>query len=106
MEHVIEASSAAWAMEAAYVIMRLPNKLKVLFKEWLAEHYPQRAEHVMSIVRQMRGGRENDPNFGTSMSGKGNYAELLQKRFAFAYRRFGNYLCEDPHPDFLRFRPP
>src|SRR6202008_491114 len=89
MEHVLEAAAAAGAREAAYVIMRLPNELKTLFKEWLAEHYPQRAEHVMSIVRQMRGGRENDPNFGTRMSGTGNYAELMQKRFDIACRRFG-----------------
>ena len=61
MEHVLEAAAAAGASEAAYVIMRLPNELKVLFKEWLAEHYPQRAEHVMSIVRQMRGGKRKRP---------------------------------------------
>ena len=79
MEHVLEAAAAAGAREAAYVIMRLPNELKTLFKEWLAEHYPQRAEHVMSIVRQMRGGRENDPNFGTRMTGTGNYAELMRE---------------------------
>ena len=88
MEHVLEAAAAAGATEAAYVIMRLPNELKVLFKEWLAEHYPQRAEHVMSIVRQMRGGKENDPNFGSRMSGTGNYAELMEKRFDIACRRF------------------
>ena len=81
MEHVVEAAAAAGAKEAAYVILRLPYELKAVFKEWLAEHYPQRAEHVMSIVRQMRGGRDNDPSFGTRMSGTGNYAELIEKRF-------------------------
>src|SRR5687767_10168812 len=63
LEHVLEAAAAAGAAEAAYVIMRLPNELKDLFKEWLAEHYPQRADHVISIVHQMRGGRDNDPRF-------------------------------------------
>src|SRR5437667_174168 len=57
LEEVLEAASAAGAAEAAYVIMRLPNELKELFKEWLAAHYPERAGHVISIVRQMRGGR-------------------------------------------------
>ena len=111
MEHVLEAAAAAGASEAAYVIMRLPNELKTLFKEWLAEHYPQRAEHVMSIVRQMRGGRENDPNFGTRMSGTGNYAELMEKRFDIACRRFGLNARdgagrERPALDCSRFRPP
>jgi DNA repair photolyase len=111
MEHVLEAAAAAGAREAAYVIMRLPNELKVLFKEWLAEHYPHRAEHVMSVVRQMRGGRENDPNFGTRMSGTGNYAELMEKRFDIACRRFGLNAHEGagrepPSLDSSRFRPP
>jgi DNA repair photolyase len=106
MEHVLEAASAAGAKEAAYVIMRLPNELKTLFKEWLAEHYPQRAEHVMSIVRQMRGGRENDPNFGTRMSGTGNYAELMEKRFAIACKRYGVNVRETADLDCSRFRPP
>jgi DNA repair photolyase len=89
LEHVLEQAAAAGAAEAAYVIMRLPNELKVLFKEWLAAHYPQRAEHVISIVHQMRGGRDNDPRFGSRMTGTGNYAELIEKRFDIACRRFG-----------------
>src|SRR5687767_8808588 len=110
MEHVLEAAAAAGASEAAYVIMRLPNELKALFKEWLAEHYPQRAEHVISIVRQMRGGRDNDPSFGSRMTGTGNYAELMEKRFDIACRRFGlnghGAGREPPELDCSRFRPP
>jgi DNA repair photolyase len=110
MEHVLEAAAAAGAAEAAYVILRLPYELKAVFKEWLAEHYPQRAEHVMSIVRQMRGGRENDPSFGSRMSGTGNYAELMQKRFDIACRRLGlnghGAGREPPELDCSRFRPP
>jgi DNA repair photolyase len=106
MEHVLEAAAAAGATEAAYVILRLPHELKAVFKEWLAKHYPDRAEHVMSIVRQMRGGRENDPNFGTRMSGTGNYAELMEKRFDIACRRFGLNLRETADLDCRRFRPP
>ena len=106
MEHVLEAAAAAGAKEAAYVVMRLPHELKTLFKEWLAEHYPRRAEHVMSIVRQMRGGKENDPNFGTRMSGTGNYAELMEKRFDIACRKHGINRREAPDLDCSRFRPP
>ena len=110
MEHVLEAAAAAGAEEAAYVIMRLPNELKDLFKEWLAAHYPDRAQHVISIVRQMRGGRDNDPRFGTRMSGTGNFAELIAKRFEIACRKYrlnehgaGRRRAE---LDCSRFRPP
>src|SRR5205807_2949143 len=72
MEHVLEAAATAGAGEAAYVVMRLPNELKDLFKEWLAAHYPERAGHVISIVHQMRGARDNDPRFGTRTRGTGN----------------------------------
>src|SRR2546422_605214 len=89
MEHVLEAASAAGAEEAAYVIMRLPNELKDLFKEWLAAHYPERAAHVISIVHQMRGGRDNDPRFGSRMTGTGLFAELIEKPFDITCRRSG-----------------
>ncbi len=110
MEQVLEAAAQAGAREAAYVIMRLPNELKTLFKEWLADHYPERAEHVISIVRQMRGGRENYPGFGTRMSGTGKFAELVERRFEIACRRFGlndhGAGREPPALDCSRFRPP
>src|SRR6267378_2034368 len=110
MEQVLEAAAAAGADEAAYVIMRLPNELKDIFKEWLAAHYPERAQHVISIVRQMRGGRDNDPRFGTRMSGTGNFAELIAKRFEIACRKY--HLNEHgagrrrTELDCSRFRPP
>jgi DNA repair photolyase len=110
MEHVLEEAAAAGASEAAYVIMRLPNELKDLFKEWLAAHYPQRAEHVISIVRQMRGGRDNDPNFGSRMTGTGNYADLIEKRFDIACRKFRLNGHGAPRQraelDCTRFKPP
>src|SRR6267378_3861579 len=110
LEEVLEAAAAAGAAEAAYVIMRLPNELKELFKEWLAAHYPERAAHVISIVRQMRGGRDNDPRFGSRMTGTGLFAELIEKRFEIACRRFGlNGHCagrKPPSLDCSRFRPP
>jgi len=110
LEHVLEEESKAGALEAAYVIMRLPNELKTLFKEWLAEHYPERAEHVISIIHQVRGGKDNDPRFGTRMTGTGNFAELIEKRFDIACRRFGlnghGAGRRSPELDCSRFTPP
>jgi len=108
IEEVLEAAAAAGATAAGYIILRLPFEVKVLFKEWLAHHYPERAQHVISIVRQIRGGRENDPRFGTRMTGTGNYAELIEKRFRIACRRFGlNRERRGEQPlDCSRFRTP
>jgi DNA repair photolyase len=111
MEHILEAAAAAGATMAGWIMLRLPNEVRPLFKEWLAHHYPQRADHVISIVRQVRGGRENDPRFGSRMSGSGNFAELIERRFAIACRRLG-LNSDDDHMnprdglDCSRFRPP
>jgi len=108
IEEVLEAAAAAGATAAGYIVMRLPHEVKPLFREWLAAHYPLRAEHVMSVVRQVRGGRDNDPRFGTRMTGTGNYAELIAKRFEVACRRHGlNEERRGEEPlDCSRFRPP
>lgn len=108
VEEVLEAAAAAGAASAGYILMRLPHEVKPLFKEWLAAHYPQRAGHVMSLVRQLRGGRENDPSFGTRMTGTGTFAELIAKRFEIACRRFGlNKERRGEEPlDCTRFRSP
>lgn len=87
MENILEAAREAGATTAGYVLLRLPWEVKDLFREWLAEHYPDRAKHVMSLINQARGGKDNDPNFGSRMSGTGPYAELLRKRFEVATRK-------------------
>ena len=89
MESILEAAWDAGARHAGYTVIRLSYELKDLFKDWLAEHYPLKAEHVMSVIRQMRGGRENDTTFGTRQRGTGQFAELLQKRFEMTCRRLG-----------------
>jgi DNA repair photolyase len=110
LEHVLEEAAKAGAEEAAYVILRLPNELKDIFKEWLAAHYPERADHVISIVRQMRGGKDNDPRFGERMRGTGNFAELIAQRFDLACKRFGlnghGGARRRPELDCSRFVPP
>ena len=107
LEAVLEAAAQAGAVRAGYTLMRLPWELKDLFKDWLEHNYPLKAAHVMSRVRQMRGGKENDPNFGTRHTGTGLIAELLNKRFHNACQRFGlNEERRSPSIDTTRFRPP
>jgi DNA repair photolyase len=89
VESLLAAAATAGASSAGYVLLRLPREVDPLFRDWLSHHEPGRAEHVMSLVRQMRGGRDYDSGFGTRMRGEGPLAELLGKRFALARRRFG-----------------
>jgi DNA repair photolyase len=106
LESILEAAAAAGAPWAGYVLLRLPYEIKDLFREWLEEHYPQRAAHVMSVIRDMRGGQDNDPRFGTRMRGTGPFAELLRNRFRIACRRLNlNASSRGPLSTAL-FRPP
>lgn len=89
IEAVLEAAREAGASLAGYTVLRLPYEVKDLFREWLAEHFPDRAAHVMSIVRSMRGERDNDPHFGTRMHATGPVAQLIRQRFRLASRRLG-----------------
>ncbi len=89
IETVLEAAFAAGATQAGYVVLRLPYEVKTLFRDWLERHYPLKAKHVMSRVHELRGGRDNDPNFGSRMRGQGEFAELLAQRFKIAKRRIG-----------------
>jgi DNA repair photolyase len=107
MEQILEAAQKAGASSAGYVLLRLPHEVKDLFREWLAEHYADRANHVMSLINQLRGGKDYQAEFGTRMVGTGVFAQLLRKRFDIAVRRFGLKSAEDRHE--LRtdlFRPP
>jgi len=89
LESILEACAAHGAVSAAYTLIRLPWEVRPIFKEWLEKHFPLKAEHVMSRIRDMREGRENDPEFGSRMVGKGTLAELLQQRFRKAVKRYG-----------------
>lgn len=89
IETVLEAAYAAGATQAGYVVLRLPYEVKTLFRDWLERHYPLKAKHVMSRVHELRGGRDNDPDFGSRMRGQGEFAGLLAKRFEIAKRRIG-----------------
>ncbi|HTV85477.1 MAG TPA: PA0069 family radical SAM protein [Dyella sp.] len=106
MEAVIEQAAQAGAACAGYTVLRLPLELKALFRQWLALHAPQRAEHVMSLVRQMNQGRDYDSNFATRMRGQGVFADLLRKRFELACRRHDLGRTRELALDGTRFVPP
>ncbi|CAE6721417.1 UNVERIFIED_ORG: DNA repair photolyase [Paraburkholderia sediminicola] len=89
MERVLEACAEAGASNASYIVLRLPWEVAPLFKDWLAAHFPDRADRVMSRVRDMRGGKDYDSNFATRMKGEGLWADLLKQRFHNAVRRLG-----------------
>ena len=88
LESVLEAAASAGATMAGYVVLRLPHEVKSLFRDWLSRHYPLRAAHVMARVNDLRGGRDYDSEFGSRMTGKGEYSELIRARFAKARARF------------------
>jgi DNA repair photolyase len=105
LEAVLEAAAAHGATGASWIMLRLPREVAPLFRDWLATHYPLRAAHVMSLVSQIRGGKDNDPRFGERMRGSGQFAALIKRRFALAVERLG--LNPERAPlDRSLFRPP
>jgi DNA repair photolyase len=107
MEDILKASRDAGATSAGYVLLRLPHEVKVLFREWLDEHYPDRAKHVMSLINQARGGKDYDAEFGKRMRGTGAYAGLLRTRFELARRKLGFNEAHARHELVTHlFRPP
>jgi DNA repair photolyase len=103
MESLLDAAAGAGAANAAFMMLRLPHDLGRLFEEWLREHYPQRADRVLNLLREARGGRLNDPRFGHRMRGEGAYAALLSARFAAACRRHGLNSARSPELDCSQF---
>jgi DNA repair photolyase len=89
IERMLEQAAANGAVNAGYVLLRLPHEVGPLFTEWLHAHYPERAEHVLSLVRQMRGGALDDARFHSRQRGMGPFASLLQARFERARRNLG-----------------
>ncbi len=107
LEAIMEKARELGATTASYTLVRLPHEVKDLFREWLAIHYPDRASHVMSLIQQMRGGRDNDARFHTRFRGEGVFADLIRRRYKVAFARLG-YASrnEDVQLDCSRFVPP
>jgi DNA repair photolyase len=106
LERLLAAAAEAGATCAGYVLLRLPHEVKDLFRAWLQQHMPLRAEHVMSLVQQSRGGRDNDPRFGLRMRGVGAWAEMLRSRFELSCRRLSLNAQRSPELATDKFCPP
>ncbi len=89
LENILAAAAKAGAQTAGYVLLRLPLEVKELFREWLKQHAPDRAEHVLSLIRAMRRGRDYDANWHQRMTGTGPYASIIAQRFHLSARRLG-----------------
>lgn len=89
IERILDAAANAGATEAGYVMLRLPLEIKDLFREWLGEHFPDKAKHVISLVRDLNGGKDYDATFGKRQTGSGPYAWSVGRRFELASRRIG-----------------
>lgn len=89
LDHILQACAEHGAHAAGYVLLRLPHELKEVWRGWLETHYPERAEHIVSLMKQMHGGKEYDSAHHTRMKGQGPFADLIRLRFAKAKQRFG-----------------
>ncbi len=87
LENLLEAGKEAGAESASWIMLRLPREVSELWREWLLEHEPARANKIMSLLRDMHGGREYDPRWGHRMRGEGEYAQIIAKRFRLATKR-------------------
>ena len=94
MERILEAAAKAGARTAGYILLRLPHELKTIFINWLHEHFPDRASHVLQLIRETRAGALNQSKFGQRFSGTGVYADLLARRFARAAKQWGLLECD------------
>jgi DNA repair photolyase len=89
LERLLEAGYAAGAREAGYVLLRLPLEVSPIFREWLQANYPDRYNHVMSVMQSMRGGKDYESEWGVRQRGKGPYAWMIGRRFEMAAKRLG-----------------
>ncbi len=105
MEKILAAAAEAGAKSAGYVVLRLPLEIKDLFREWLEVHVPDKAAHVMTLVRSMRGGKDYDAQWGLRQRGTGPYAQLIGQRFRVATRRLGLNAERFPMDTTQFFRP-
>ncbi|WP_128892763.1 PA0069 family radical SAM protein [Erythrobacter sp. HKB08] len=105
MEEIVQRAAALGVDSVGWIPLRLPHEVSPLFREWLDVHYPERASKVMSIVRSIRSGKDNDPNFFSRLKPTGVWAELFRARFRLACKRAGIGKAKF-ELDCTKFRPP
>jgi len=86
---ILGAAARAGARHAGYVVLRLPHGVADVFTAWLERHFPDRKERVLGRIRDLRGGRLNDAQFGRRMRGEGILAEQIKALFALGSRQAG-----------------
>ena len=89
LEPILAAAAQAGAVAASSIVLRLPREVSGLFQDWVTQAYPDRAARIMGRVRELHGGRDYDPEFGKRMTGQGQWAALLRRRFDVAIKRLG-----------------
>jgi len=105
MEEIVQRVAAIGVGSVGWIPLRLPHEVAPLFREWLSVHFPERGDKVMSIVRSIRGGKDNDPDFFTRMKPSGVWADLFRARFRLACKRAGLGKATF-ELDCTQFRPP
>jgi DNA repair photolyase len=105
MPAILKAAREAGACSAGYVALRLPHAVSGLFQDWLARHFPDRVERVLGRIRDLRGGKLNDPRFRSRQRGEGSVAELMENLFSVACRKAG-FPEESPDLSTAHFRCP
>lgn len=106
LEAILSEAAAAGAVAASFIPLRLPHEVAPLFKEWLAAHFPDRADRVMGRLRELQGGKDYDSDWAVRMHGQGIWAELMRKRFKIATDRLGiNRKLQELRTDLFRVPP-
>ncbi len=107
IETILSRAAASGARKASWILLRLPHEMKQIFSDWLESHYPLRAGHIMSLLRQASGGAAYDARFGIRQRGRGPYAAMIDRRFKTTCRRLQlNTKRQRETLDCDRFRPP
>ncbi|MFI0474520.1 PA0069 family radical SAM protein [Halomonas sp. HMF6819] len=106
IERLIEAARGAGARTASWMLLRLPREVAPLFEEWLVAHYPERADKVMSLIRQCRGGKTNEAAFGKRFRGEGVFVDMIEQRFKRASRQWGMQPRAEQGLNTRDFKPP
>lgn len=106
LETILAAARDAGAVAASSIALRLPREVAGLFRDWVAEHYPDRAVRIMGRIRELHGGKDYDPAFGSRMTGQGQWAAIMRQRFRLATRRLGLDRSLPPLRTDLFARPP